>query len=201
MNRRAVALAMATALALAFAVAVVPGVAYAVGPVVQISPQTGPPGTIIRVAGTGFCAAPCGPVRIAVGSFPVGDEVPITLDGRFGVEVRVPETAREGEVPVVASQRDANGVELVGRTVFVVMLGAPTRVQPPVGPSGVTVSTLPQSPSTASSAPAISSPTTAAAGGAPAPNYPGLAIVALVAAVVIAAFLTLARRVRRQPAG
>ncbi len=194
MNRRAVALAMATALALA--VAVSPGVAYAIGPVVQISPPGGPPGTIIRVTGTGFCAAPCGPVRIQVGTSPVAGDVPITSDGRFGVEVQVPESAREGDVPVVASQRDANGVELVGRTVFVVMFGAPPRVQPPAGASAGAVPTLPGSPTATAASPAAA----AAAGAPPAPNYGGLGVVALAAAVVIAAFLTLARRIRRQPA-
>jgi len=200
MNRRAWALA--TAIAMAIAVVLVPGAAYAIGPVVQISPPSGPPGTIIKVTGSGFCPAPCEPVHIFVGPAPVGQDVPITPDGRFGAEVQVPEGLRQGETPVVAVQHDTNGEELLGRTVFVVTLAPPTRVAPPpAGPSGEpepapTPKVLPVSPT-----PSASRAVAAATGGEPAPNYPGLAVVAVVAAMVIAAFLTLAHRIRRQPAG
>jgi hypothetical protein len=195
MNRRTWALALATALT--FAVVMTPGAAYAIGPVVQISPPSGPPGTIIKVTGSGFCAAPCEPVHIFVGPAPVGDDVPITADGRFGVEVQVPEGIRQGEQPVVAVQHDTNGADLLGRTVFMVTLAPPTRVQPPVGPSSGpepadTPGVVPPSQ------PPSRSPVAAASGGGPAPNYPGLAVVAVVAAIVIAAFLALAHRIRRQ---
>jgi hypothetical protein len=201
-TRRVRALATATALvlvfAVAFAIALVPGAAYAVGPVVQLSPPSGPPGTTIRVTGTGFCAEPCERVRIQVGTFLVAADVPVTDDGRFGVEVEVPTTIRPGEVPVLASQHDPNGVELVGRSAFVVTGGAAGRVQPTVGSSAAAaVPTLPDSPSPV----AAGSPAARTLATGPAPNYPGLAVVTVVAALVIAAFLTLARRIRRQPAG
>jgi hypothetical protein len=135
-------------------------------PGLGIDPTYGPPLTIVKLTGTGFCPPPCGAVQITI-SFVRVDSSNLTWhrDGTFTILVQVPGSARPGSVPVVASQTDAKDQQLVARTSFqlTVNVPAPTHyptpkaLQPPGGAGSVAGSTPRSRPV---SSPAISTPHT-----------------------------------------
>src|SRR5436190_21861854 len=89
-------------------------------------PPYGPPLTTIKLTGTGFCAAPCGPIRLTIANVRVDASTPTWQpDGTFITFARVPGSARPGDIPVVASQTDAGGQEIVARARFSVTPNVP----------------------------------------------------------------------------
>jgi hypothetical protein len=115
----------------------------ATAPGLGVDPPYGPPLTIIKLSGTGFCPAPCGPIQITIASVRV-DSASLTWhpNRTFTAFAQVPGSARPGDVPVVATQTDNNGQQVAARTRFAVTINAPapkhyptpTSLQPPGGP-------------------------------------------------------------------
>src|SRR2546430_445004 len=105
-------------------------------PGLGVDPPYGPPLTTVKLTGTGFCPAPCGPIQLTIASVRV-DTGPFTwpADHTFTVLARVPGSARPGDVPVVATQTDATGQQIAARARFSVTINvtAPVHYPPPTG--------------------------------------------------------------------
>src|SRR5207302_7287943 len=87
------------------------GVEAAGAPSITITPNSGPPGTTVKVVGQGFCPSPspCTAITIKVGILPVATDIPVGADGRFTTCVDIPGTVRPPTANVAASQADQNG--------------------------------------------------------------------------------------------
>src|SRR5438128_1572537 len=70
--------------------------ASAAGPAIQVSPPYGPPMTVIKVTGVGFCTTGCGSVSVLIGALYVVNDVKVGSDGRFSTTVQVPDTVPSG---------------------------------------------------------------------------------------------------------
>ncbi len=132
-------------------------------PTITVSPKAGTSGTIIKIAGQGFCGtAACSSVQVSFAGIVVADGVKVDPDGGFSLKVTVPGSIPEGEVAVGAMQTSATGQPSVAITTFQVTLAAPTGSPSPSGsasPSGSPSGTPSSSPSTTPSSTATSTPT------------------------------------------
>ena len=95
---------------------------------VFVDPGYGPPLAFVKVAGTGFCPAPCGPVLLRLAGVYVQSDVPVARDGTFAVVVQVPGSARPGPAAVVADQADTTAR---GTFTVTISVAAPTRYPRP----------------------------------------------------------------------
>jgi hypothetical protein len=119
---RVAVIVLATA---AIVLAMPAGPAAAAVRAIAVDPTTGPPLTTIKVTGSGFCAAPCGPVSISVGSLYVSSGVTVASDGTFTTFIRIPGTARPGPVDVIATQTGSDGGSGEARSTFTVTINQP----------------------------------------------------------------------------
>lgn len=113
--------------------------AAAVRPAIQVFPAYGPPGTVVRVTGQGFCPKPCSTVGIVVATQEVAVGVTVGSAGTFDTRVRVPGGLPAGTAPVVARQTDASGATVFAASSFDVTPGVPppTRLPAPTGSPAV----------------------------------------------------------------
>jgi hypothetical protein len=114
------------ALALGYA-GVAPAAAAGVA-AISIDPASGPPGQLVTVRGTGFCASGgCGRVRIQVSTVVVADGIRVSPGGSFRrTRVPIPGGVTPGDVAVIASQRLATGRRRETLATFeVLVLGSP----------------------------------------------------------------------------
>ncbi len=95
---------------------------------ISVDPASGPPGQLVTVRGTGFCASGgCGRVRIQVSTVVVADGIRVSQGGSFTrTRVRIPGGVTPGDVAVIASQRLGTGRlrETLG-TFEVLVVGSP----------------------------------------------------------------------------
>src|SRR5437899_2156048 len=92
-----------------FVVVVASSVPAHADPSIGVDPASGPPLTVVKVTGIGYCPAPCSAVTIKIDTLNVATGVPVDGDGSFTAFVRVPGSVRPGAVAVIASQTDGNG--------------------------------------------------------------------------------------------
>lgn len=77
----------------------------AAGPSITLSPSTGPPGTSVIVAGTGFCASGCSPVSIDVNGVPVAQGITVSSAGTFQASVTMAGGIGSGSLSVQATEQ------------------------------------------------------------------------------------------------
>jgi len=110
-------------------------------PRLTLDPTSSPPGRLVTVSGSGFCAAAgCSGVTIQIYGAPLATGVPVSRTGRFVRRVRVPGGPEAGETGVVAIQHLPNGRDATAIAFLTVIL----RTQPPT-PTPTTTVTLPTS--------------------------------------------------------
>lgn len=90
-------------------------------------PASGPPGKLVTVRGSGFCAATkCGRVLIQFGSKVVARGIRVSTRGTFvRRRIQVPGGMVSGQVSVIASQRLANGRRRQTATLFELIVPGP----------------------------------------------------------------------------
>ena len=126
--------------------------AQAAPPRIVLEPGSSPPGQLVTVRGSGFCAASgCSKVEVQIAGVPVGADVSVSASGTFTVRGEVP-GGRTGEVGVTAVQRLVDGSEL---TAFA-LLDVIARLQPTTKPKPK--ETAPTETSPAESGPAPREP-------------------------------------------
>lgn len=143
------------------------GTAYGANvPAIGIDPAYGPPRTIVKIVGTGFCtaAAGCSPVSILVDSLYVDGGIAVGADHGFTAYIQIPGTVRPGSVAVQAVQTDHSGAQVTARDEFTATTGAPAptlyptpaTIPPPGGLPPVTTAPVSHSPAGASASPSPS---------------------------------------------
>ena len=173
--RRPLAIALGATVLIGGLIMAIPAGVAGASPQISIIPNQPVPGQRVTVRGSGFCGAPCTPVKITVDGSLAAGAVPVAPDGTFSVDVGL--TPVSGNSTIVASQMEANGA--VREASAVVRIVAADQTPGPVAtptpePPAPTGSTPPPA-SVASIAP--SAPTTSV-GPSPSPAESGSATVA-----------------------
>jgi hypothetical protein len=135
--------------------------ASAAAPYLTVTPTAGPGGTVVTVAGAGFCPPPCSGVEVDFGGIPVGRQVRVNGAGRFSLTFAIRATAAGGPNAIYADQRDASGTDRTASTTFRITPSTRTTktiARPVTTPARrASTSTSPR-PRTSGSSPAASTP-------------------------------------------
>jgi hypothetical protein len=101
------------------AAVLVPSPAYAAGPSLTVSPESGGPGSVVTLVGHGFCArSGCSVVSISMAGRRFGPEQRVTSSGSFRVSVQVSGGYASGALEVTAHQVLDDGNELAASAEF-----------------------------------------------------------------------------------
>ena len=111
--------------------------ASAQGAVIELTPESGPPGTVINVTGSGF-TTPTSPVQAPQLRFSTRDAEPIkpvtVVQGAFSDSFPIPQGMAPGEYLVIATQTTERGAHVFGtpgRAKLRVTAGAASAAVPP----------------------------------------------------------------------
>lgn len=101
------------------AAVLVPSPAYAAGPALTVSPESGGPGSVVTLVGHGFCArAGCSVVSVSMAGRRFAPEQRVTSSGSFRVSVQVSGGYASGALEITARQVLDDGNELAASAEF-----------------------------------------------------------------------------------
>ena len=127
--------------------------ASAQGAVLELSPQSGPPGTVVSVEGSGFTQASATAtggvnVRFMTRDAPVLRNTEVNQQNRISTTMTIPGGTAAGEYLVLATQTSVRGRHL---------FGTPARAKFRVTPTGAAAAAAPSGPAVSPTAIAIAS--------------------------------------------
>lgn len=116
---------------------IVTATASAQGAIMELTPKSGPPGTLVTATGSGFSApnAPIGPPQLRFSTRDAEPIKPVTVvQGAFTDSFPIPAGVAPGEYLVIATQQTSRGAHVFGtpgRAKFQVTAGAAAAAVPP----------------------------------------------------------------------